>query len=50
MTSSGKLSYTKPSGKLIYFQKEDLKNWLLQNPKEGVSVLLDNMKDSKNEL
>ena len=50
MTSNGKLRFTKPSGKLIYFLKEDLNNWMLQNPKEGVRVLLDNMNDAKNEL
>jgi excisionase family DNA binding protein len=34
LTSEKKIKFFKPSGKLIYFKKEDLENFLLQNPSE----------------
>ena len=38
MTSSNSLTYFKPSGKLIYFKKSDLDEWLLKNKIEGTGV------------
>lgn len=32
LSSSRKISHSKPNNKLIFFRKEDLNNWLLQNP------------------
>lgn len=32
LTASGKIPYYKPSGKLIYFQREELERWMLRNP------------------
>lgn len=32
LTSTGKIPHYKPQGKLIFFNKEDLDAWLLQNP------------------
>lgn len=31
LTSSNSVTFFKPSGKLIYFKKSDLDNWLLKN-------------------
>ena len=31
LTSKCKLPFYKPSGKMIYFNKEELENWLLRN-------------------
>ena len=31
LTSAKKIVHFKPSGKLIYFKREDLDNWMLQN-------------------
>ena len=36
MTSARKITFFKPSGKLIYFKKEDLDKWLLQNKIKSV--------------
>lgn len=32
LTASGKIPHYKPSGKLIYFQREELERWMLRNP------------------
>ncbi len=32
LTASGKIPYYKPSGKLIYFQRDELERWMLRNP------------------
>lgn len=37
LTSQGKLSHSKPSGKLIFFKKSDLEAFLQQNYIEGLS-------------
>jgi excisionase family DNA binding protein len=37
LTSQGKLSHSKPSGKLIFFKKSDLDAFLQQNYFEGLS-------------
>ncbi|QGY47269.1 excisionase family DNA-binding protein [Maribellus comscasis] len=31
LTSSGRIPFSKPNGKIIFFEKEKLDNWLLQN-------------------
>jgi len=31
LTSSGQIPHYKPEGKLIYFQRAELQNWLLRN-------------------
>jgi len=31
-TSKGNIRFYKPEGKIIYFKKEDLDNWMLRNP------------------
>ena len=30
-TSSGEIAFSKPGGKLIYFNREDLEQWMLSN-------------------
>jgi excisionase family DNA binding protein len=32
LTSTHELSYTKPSGKLIFFERKELERWMRQNP------------------
>lgn len=32
LTSTGKIPHFKPRGKMIYFEREALESWLLQNP------------------
>ena len=32
LTASGKIPYYKPSGKLIYFNRDELERWMLRNP------------------
>ena len=38
LTSEKKIKFFKPSGKLIYFKKEDLENFLLQNPSDIIPI------------
>lgn len=33
LTSTGMIPHSKPSGKLIYFEREELEHWLMQNKK-----------------
>jgi excisionase family DNA binding protein len=33
LTSTGEIPYYKPNGKLIYFSREELDQWLMQNRK-----------------
>ncbi|WP_458627991.1 helix-turn-helix domain-containing protein [Winogradskyella sp. PC D3.3] len=35
LTSSNEIPHYKPKGKLIFFKKEELENWLLQNRQES---------------
>lgn len=35
MTCSNRIKHYKPGGKLIYFSREDLINWMTQNPSGG---------------
>tara|TARA_R110000751_G_scaffold156988_1_gene262397 strand:+ start:541 stop:813 length:273 start_codon:yes stop_codon:yes gene_type:complete len=39
LTSTGMIPHSKPSGKLIYFEREELENWLMQNKKFSDSDL-----------
>jgi excisionase family DNA binding protein len=32
LTSSGQIPHYKPQGKMLYFEKSELENWLRQNP------------------
>lgn len=32
LTSSGSIPHYKPQGKMLYFEKSELENWLRQNP------------------
>lgn len=32
LTSAGLIPHFKPQGKMLYFEKEELENWLRQNP------------------
>lgn len=43
MTSANKISFSKPNNKLIYFQRIDLDNWMLQNRNESIGVLYENL-------
>jgi excisionase family DNA binding protein len=45
-TSNGTVPYYKPHGKLIYFKREDLDNWMLQN-RHSTSEELENEAISK---
>ena len=48
LTSTGMIPHSKPSGKLIYFEREELEHWLMQNKKFSDSDLSksDNPKNS----
>lgn len=35
LISAGKLPYSKPNGKKIYFDREKLEEWMLSNPHDG---------------
>lgn len=39
LTSKGEITHFKPSGKLIYFRKSDLDNWVFQNELKSGSNL-----------
>ena len=39
LTSTGQIRHYKPSGKLIYFEKKDLDNWLLKNPVKSIDEI-----------
>lgn len=43
LTSTNKISFSKPNNKLIYFQRVDLDNWMLQNRIESIGVLQENV-------
>ena len=32
LTSAGEIPHSKPEGKLIYFDREELEKWMLKNP------------------
>lgn len=39
LTSRGEITYFKPNGKLIYFKKIDLDQWMLQNESKAMGEL-----------
>ncbi|RYH74456.1 DNA-binding protein [Flavobacteriaceae bacterium 144Ye] len=41
MTSKGEITYYKPNGKLIFFKRSDLDNWMLNNKVSGCDELED---------
>ncbi len=41
MTSKGEITHYKPNGKLIYFKRSDLDDWILSNEVSGIGVLED---------
>jgi excisionase family DNA binding protein len=43
LTSKKKIEFTKPNGGKIYFKKENLDNWMLQNESNSARVLEDNI-------
>lgn len=45
LTSASRIKFYKPSGKLIYFKKSDLDNWMLQNENSSVEDLEKEVKD-----
>lgn len=38
-TSTNSIPFHKPSGKLIYFLREDLENWMISNRQESISEI-----------
>ena len=45
LTSSNKIKFFSPLGKLIYFLKEDINNFLLQNPNITISSTEDDIQN-----
>lgn len=39
MTSEGKINFFKPNNGKIYFRKEDLENWMMQNEVKSITSL-----------
>ena len=39
LTSSGNIPHSKPNGKMIFFEKKKLNDWLLQNSRKSKSDL-----------
>ena len=39
MTSEGKINFYKPNNGKIYFRKEDLENWMMQNEVKSIETL-----------
>lgn len=39
LTSAGEIPFSKPNGKIIFFSKEKLDNWLLQNKRKSSSEI-----------
>ena len=50
LTSSNEISFSKPKGKLIYFEKTDLDNWMTSNKLHSINNLevLSHHKANKN--
>jgi excisionase family DNA binding protein len=50
LTHWNKIPYYKPSGKIVYFKKEDLEDWMLQNrsttEKEIEAIVDDELKNT----
>ena len=41
LTSSKAIDFTKPNGGKLYFKREDLDSWMLQNPSKSINDLKD---------
>ncbi len=41
LTSEGKINFFKPNNGKIYFRKEDLENWMMQNEVKSIEFLED---------
>ena len=39
LTSAGVIPHSKPNGKMIFFDRGKLEDWLLSNPKKGIADL-----------
>lgn len=39
LTASGEIPHSKPNGKIIFFSKEKLDNWLLKNQRKSASEI-----------
>jgi excisionase family DNA binding protein len=46
-TSANQIPFFKPSGKLIFFQREDLENWMLTNPQNSLYEIIENVNNFK---
>ena len=46
-TSSKSIPFFKPSGKLIYFLREDLENWMMSNRQESINELNERISNFK---
>ena len=46
-TSSNTIPFFKPSGKLIYFLREDLENWMMSNRQESINELSERISNFK---
>lgn len=42
LTASGNIPHSKPNGKMIFFEKRKLNDWLLQNRRKSHSEITDN--------
>lgn len=45
LTSSNNITFFKPSGKLIYFKKSDLDQWILRNESPALESLEEGLND-----
>lgn len=45
LSSSRKIAHSKPNNKLIFFKKEDLNDWLLQNPIKTANEVQQNVEN-----
>lgn len=43
LTSDKKITFYKPNGGKLYFKKENLDSWMLQNPCKSIKVLEEEM-------
>ncbi len=43
LTSEGRISFFKPNNGKIYFKKEDLENWMMQNEVKSIESLQRNL-------
>ncbi|MCK5443303.1 MAG: helix-turn-helix domain-containing protein [Maribacter sp.] len=41
LTASGNIPHSKPNGKMIFFEKKKLNNWLLQNSRKSRAEITD---------